>query len=152
MANKDNKCSKLETKNVKSADWDFIFDLQKRTQENTYGFQFDKLSLKELANFWCVNKHALDDEICEMFDALGGIDEGIGNAAWKYWKADHANAEYLSIDDLTENDLKELKFEIVDAFHFLINFAVSINMSGSEMFNMYISKNLENIARQQNNY
>jgi hypothetical protein len=152
MANKDNKCADLNTLDQKSKDWDFIFNLQKSTQENTYGFKFDSLSLEELSKFWCVNKHALDDEICEMFDALGGIDDGIGNAAWKYWKADHEKAKTMKVEDLTDNDLKELKFEIVDAFHFLINFAVSINMSGSDLFNMFKAKNLENIARQKNNY
>jgi len=152
MANKDNKCADLNTLDQKSKDWDFIFNLQKSTQENTYGFKFDSLSLEELSKFWCVNKHALDDEICEMFDALGGIDDGIGNSAWKYWKADHEKAKTMKVEDLTDNDLKELKFEIVDAFHFLINFAVSINMSGSDLFNMFKAKNLENIARQKNNY
>tara|TARA_R100001244_G_scaffold11860_2_gene14019 strand:+ start:620 stop:1078 length:459 start_codon:yes stop_codon:yes gene_type:complete len=152
MANKDNKCADLHTKLGKSEDWDFIFDLQKRTQEGTYGFKFNDLSLKELASFWCTNKHALEDELSEMFDALGGIDDGIGNAAWKYWKANHVLADKMTIDDLSDRDLKELKFEIVDAFHFLINFAVSINMTGSQLFNMYISKNAENIDRQKNNY
>lgn len=152
MANTDNKCSDLEVRNLISKDFDFIFNLQKKAQEKSYGFDFSKMTLKEIADFWFANKHALDDELSEMFDALGGINDGIGNAAWKYWKKDHEEAKAMTIKDLSENDLKELKFEIVDTFHFLINFAVSINMTGSELFDMYISKNKENIRRQENNY
>jgi len=152
MANVDNECKNLEVRNLKSEDFDFIFLLQKKAQEQNYGFDFDKMSLKKIADFWFANKHALDDELSEMFDALGGINDGIGNAAWKYWKRDHERADKMTIQDLSENDLKELKFEIVDAFHFLINFAVSINMTGSEMYDMYISKNRENIRRQNDNY
>lgn len=152
MANVDNKCSDLFVRNLTSKDFDFIFLLQKKAQEQSYGFDFSKMTLKEIADFWFANKHALDDELSEMFDALGGINDGIGNAAWKYWKKDHEEAKAMTIKDLSENDLKELKFEVVDAFHFLINFAVSINMTGSELYDMYISKNRENIRRQENNY
>lgn len=152
MANTDNKCKSLSIENLRSKDFDLIFDLQKSTQENTYNYDFSNMSLKDISNFWLMNRHALSDEISEMFDALGGIENGIGNAVWKPWKQDHKKASSMTINDLSHNDLKELKFEIVDAFHFLINFAVSINMTGSEFYNMFISKNLENINRQKNNY
>lgn len=152
MANIDNKCSKLKVNNSNSKDLDFIFNLQKETQENNYGYNFDNMTLKNICDFWLMNKHALTDELHEMFDALGGIDDGIGNAVWKPWKKDHLQAKKMTIKNLSKNDLKELKFEIVDAFHFLINFAVSINMTGSDLYNMFISKNKENINRQNNNY
>lgn len=152
MANLDNQCKNLKIKNYNSKDFDFIFNLQKNTQEKTYNYDFSKMNLKEISSFWLMNRHALSDEISEMFDALGGVEDGIGNAVWKPWKQDHKKALNMTVKDLSSNDFKELKFEIVDAFHFLINFAVSINMTGSEFYNMFISKNLENINRQKNNY
>jgi hypothetical protein len=87
-----------------------------------------------------------------MFDALGGINDGIGNAAWKFWKSLHCDSEVLTIEDLSDKDLLELKFEIVDAFHFMINFAISIGMTGSEVYSLYKIKNKENFERQENNY
>ena len=152
MANIDNKCSNLKISNKTSKSLDHIFEIQRNAQENNYNFNFKDLNLKELAHVWFSNKHALDDEMCEMFDALGGINDGIGNAAWKYWKSDHAKAKNMTINDLSKKDLLELKFEIVDAFHFLINFAVSINMTGSEFYNLFLSKNQENADRQKRNY
>ena len=110
------------------------------------------MTLKDICDFWLMNKHALTDELHEMFDALGGIDDGIGNSVWKPWKNDNLEAKSMTVKNLSDRDLSELKFEIVDAFHFLINFAVSINMTGSELYSMYISKNLENTNRQKNNY
>lgn len=147
-----NVCSNLKINSKNSDDFDFIFNLQKKAQESAYGFDFKTMSMKEVADFWFVNSHSLQDEIHEMFDALGGMHDGIGNAGWKYWKSKNKITKDIKVSDLSERDLKELKFEIVDAFHFMINFAVSINMTGSELYNMYVSKNEENINRQKNNY
>ena len=54
--------------------------------------------------------------------------------------------------DLSEADLLELKFEIVDMLHFFTNYAVSIGMTPEEMYNMYMSKNQENRDRQKRGY
>ena len=70
----------------------------------------------------------------------------------KYWKKDHNKAKSMTIKDLSDKDLLELKFEIVDAFHFLINFGVSIGMTGSEFYNLFVSKNQENTDRQNRGY
>lgn len=152
MANIDNKCSDLKISNRTSKALDYIFEIQRNAQENNYGYNFDNMTLKDICDFWLMNKHALTDELHEMFDALGGIDDGIGNAVWKPWKKDNLKAENMTINDLSKKDLLELKFEIVDAFHFLINFAVSINMTGSEFYNLFLSKNQENADRQKRNY
>ena len=156
MFEKDSKefnvCSDLKVNQEDVVDINHIFDLQKKRQEETYGYKFKDMSIKQISDFWFMNSHALQDEIHEMFDALGGMHDGIGNAAWKPWKKKNHIAEHTNVEDMTGRDLKELKFEIVDAFHFMINFAVSIGMTGSEMIDMYISKNKENINRQKNNY
>jgi len=133
-------------------EWDRIFDLQKSIQEKVYGYDFQSMTLKELSNFWLMNKHALEDELSEMFIALGGEKDGIGNAVWKPWKKDHYIADRMHIKDLSESDTSLLLFEIVDAFHFLINFAVSCGFSGSDVASAYIEKNKENIRRQEEGY
>lgn len=151
MANIDNECNSLNVNKEKSEDFDYIFELQSQLQERL-GYNFDKMSLKEVCDFWLFNKHAMSDELSEMFDALGGIKDGIGNAVWKKWKSRHDVADRIHVENLTDSDYKELCFEVVDMFHFAINFAISIGMSGSDLFNMYVSKNKENHNRQDNGY
>lgn len=151
MANTDNQCSGLQFGSETAEQWDKIFNMQQSLQERM-GYNFKKMSLQKVAEFWCFNKHAISDEFSEMFDALGGINDGIGNAVWKKWKTTHDKGSSMTVDDLTENDKKELFFEVVDAFHFMINFAISIGMTGSDVYNMYISKNAENFKRQENGY
>ena len=88
MANTDNKCSELEVKDFHTGTEDtlgLIYNKQKELQER-YGFDFKDWSVKRIVDFWMVNKHALGDEVNEMFDAIGGINDGIGSAGWKYWK------------------------------------------------------------------
>jgi len=121
-------------------------------QEETYGFNFEEMSIRDVMNFWHTNTHALIDEIHEMTDALGGIKDGSGNAVWKYWKNDYHKYQDMKVSDLSENDKKELFMEWVDILHFFMNYAASIGMTSQEMYNMYMSKNEENRRRQANNY
>jgi hypothetical protein len=155
MANVDNSCSKLKIENSYDSSTSHlkdILDLQADTQKNVYGWKFENMTLKELMYFWHINNHAIIDEIHEATDALGGINDGIGNAVWKPWKKDHSKTPDMKISDLSEDDLLELKFEIVDILHFFMNMAASIGMSAEEMYNMYMSKNQENRERQKNGY
>lgn len=155
MANIDNSCSKLKIENLyptSTTHLKDILDLQADTQKNVYGWNFEKMSIKDLVNFWHMNSHALQDEIHEATDALGGIKDGIGNAAWKPWKKDHNKAQDMKLSDLSEDDLLELKFEIVDILHFFMNMAASVNMTAEEMYDMYMSKNSHNRDRQKNGY
>ncbi len=151
MANTDNECAHLEIGNLTSKDFDDVVNIQSKLQEKI-GTDFSKMKLYEIAVFWMSNAHAENDEFGEMIDALGGINDGIGNGVWKWWKQDNKKAKNMTINDLSEKDLLELKFEIVDKFHFFLNYMVSIGMTGSELFNMYMSKNSENFNRQENGY
>ena len=128
-----------------------ILNLQAETQETVYGYDFKNMSLREVMNFWHMNNHAIIDEIHEATDALGGISNG-GNAIWKRWKKDYPKFDSMKFSDLSEDDQLECKFEIVDILHFFMNYAASIGMSASEMYNMYMAKNEENRARQQRGY
>jgi len=159
MANTDNSCAALQIEDVWSArpvpeedTLGDIMELQKDTQLNVYGYDFSKMSLRETMSFWHANTHAMIDEIHEATDALGGIKDGSGNAIWKYWKKDYTKYENIKFSDLSTSDQLEAKFEIIDMLHFFMNYAISIGMTSQEIYNMYISKNKENLARQKRGY
>lgn len=152
MANTDNSCSDLQVERKEYPEFDKIFNMQKILQESTYGYKFKDMTLKEIVDFWFMNKHAMDDEQSEMFDALGGVHDGIGNAVWKPWKADNAFTKNMGMENLSERDRKELLMEIVDMFHFFMNYAVSVGFNGSDIANAYVAKNEENVRRQQEGY
>lgn len=159
MANSDNQCKDLiiEGDYVKSTHHlDTLMTLQKNTQENVYGYDFANLSLGEIKDFWLWNTRAIDDEISEAYDALGGIsnngETSIGNAVWKPWKSNYKKGYDMRISDLSEDDVKELKMELVDIQHFLFNMMISVGMNAEELYNFYLSKNKENIRRANSGY
>ena len=155
MANTDNKCAELEIEDLYSQSTDTLGDilnLQSETQRTIYGYNFEEMSLRELMEFWHLNNHSLIDEIHEATDALGGIQDGDGNAIWKKWKKAYDSFSDKKFSDLSSSDQLECKFEIIDMLHFFMNYAASIGMTPQEMYNMYMSKNQENRKRQQNNY
>ncbi len=154
MANSDNKCADLEVKDhhIDSSDsLGLIYNKQIELQKKL-GFDFKDWNLKQISDFWLANKHAMSDELNEMFDALGGINEGIGSAAWKYWKKDNIKAKSMKISDLSESDRLELFYEWIDGLHFYMNFAISIGMTSKDIVNLYIAKNEENHNRQKRGY
>lgn len=155
MANFDNQCSDLLVKDLYSKSKDTLGDimsLQKDTQNNVYGWNFENMTLREIMNFWHVNTHSLIDEIHEATDSLGGVKDGSGNAIWKYWKKDFSKYANMKFSDLSPADQLECKFEIVDMLHFFMNYAISIGMTPQELYNMYMSKNKHNRDRQKNGY
>tara|TARA_R100000951_G_scaffold52643_1_gene44296 strand:+ start:2693 stop:3157 length:465 start_codon:yes stop_codon:yes gene_type:complete len=154
MANSDNTCADLKVKDHFNETKDtlgLIVEKQKELQKRL-GFNFEGLSIKEIADFWMVNKHAMSDELNEMFDALGGINDGIGSAGWKYWKSSNSKAKDLKISDLSESDRLELYYEWIDGLHFYLNFAISIGLTSKDMVNLYMAKNEHNHERQENGY
>jgi len=159
MANTDNQCKDLEVEDVFSKSKNTLADLynlQKDIQENVYGYNFNNLQdgpLPELRQFFDWNYHAIQDELRETFDALGGISDGIGNGVWKPWKKTyHEKAPNMSFNDMSENDKKELKMELIDIQHFLFNMMLAVGMTPEELMNYYFSKNKQNRLRQQIGY
>lgn len=158
MANQDNVCKDLEVEDLYSKSKNTLEDLymlQKNLQEKVFGFDFEKMRsepLNKMKDFFLTNMWAMSDEMHETMDALGGMHDGIGSGAWKYWKHSNKKSFEMSFNDLSENDKKELKMEIIDAQHFLWNLAHAVGMTTDELFNYYFSKNKENIARQKNGY
>lgn len=129
-----------------------LYNLQKDIQENVYGYDFSKLQagpLPELRQFFDWNYHAIQDELRETFAALGGMSDGIANGVWKPWKkAYHEQAPNMSLNDMSERDLKELKMELIDIQHFLFNMMLAVGMTPEELMNFYFAKNAENRRRQ----
>jgi len=154
MANSDNKCSDLNVEDFYTGATDtfgLIYNKQKELQARL-GFSFEGWTLKQIADFWMVNKHAMSDELNEMFDALGGINDGIASAAWKYWKKDNIKAMSMHVEDLSDADRLELYYEWIDGLHFYMNFAISIGMTSADVVNLYMAKNAENHDRQNRGY
>jgi hypothetical protein len=158
MANVDNSCAKLEIEDLWSDRPEpsedtlgDILNLQADTQKYIYGYDFENMPLAEVMRFWAMNTHAMIDEIHEATDALGGISAG-GSAIWKRWKKDHSKYLNMKFSDLSPEDQLECKFEIIDMLHFFMNYAASIGMTSQEMYNMYMTKNKENRARQERGY
>jgi hypothetical protein len=152
MANKDNECKNLEILDKYTESINPLADIiktQKKLQEETYKINFKDLTISEIMDYWHTNTHALIDEIHEMTDALGGNDN---NAVWKTWKAKHNKYKFMYLKDLSEDERKELIFEWIDCFHFLINYALSIGLEAHTIYNYYFSKVNENINRQKKGY
>jgi len=58
----------------------------------------------------------------------------------------------MKVSDLSEDDVKELKMELVDIQHFLFNMMISVGMNAEELYDYYLSKNKENIRRANSGY
>lgn len=131
-----------------------LIDLQKTIQSDVYGYDFKQMrdKMSKLVDFWKWNQLAIQSELMEAFDALGGVQDGIGNAAWKPWKKKHQDIQNMQLSDLSERDLKDLKMELIDIQHFLFNLMISVGMDAEEIFNYYVAKNQENIERQKRGY
>ena len=128
-----------------------MYNLQKDIQENVYGYDFKKLrkgSLEDFRRFFDWNYHAIQDELREVFNALGGMHDGIQSGVWKPWKSSHKKELHkMSYDKLSDRDKKELKMELIDIQHFIFNLMISCDMTPEELMNYYYSKNIENRRR-----
>ena len=148
-----NKCSDLEIPELGDVTLNTVFEMQKKLQQQfpetrTIGNQ----SISATAKAAQRNLHAFLDEVMEYMDALGGINDGYGNGAWKYWKDDNKIAQRQKLTALSAADMKELKMEYVDMFHFFINWGLMIGMTGDEVLQYYVAKNAENFDRQKRGY
>jgi hypothetical protein len=158
MANTDNSCADLPIVDLFSESTNTlqdIMELQKDIQENVYGYNFEELRnqpIEEMRKFFDWNYHAIQDELRETFDALGGVKDGIGNGVWKPWKKSNAQIKTMKFTDLTPSDLLELKYELIDIQHFINNLMLAVGMDAKEVYNLYFAKNAENRNRQNNNY
>jgi CRISPR/Cas system-associated protein Cas10 (large subunit of type III CRISPR-Cas system) len=73
---------------------------------------------------------ALTDELHEM----------LGEVGWKPW----ATSNHINED--------AFKNELVDAWHFMMNLMLVVNMSANELYARYLAKREKNIKRQKDGY
>lgn len=164
MANIDNQCKDLKVRDYfeengygqSKNSLEDLYSLQSETQEMYFAKQgrkpFADFNIGDVVDFLMVTNHAITDELHEMMDAVGGISDGVGNAAWKPWKSANPEARQRKLSDLTEGDIKELKMEWIDVMHFVFNAGLAIGVTPKEFYNYYISKNEENHSRARSNY
>jgi hypothetical protein len=164
MANIDNQCKDLKVKDYfKENGYEHcqnsledLYSLQAKTQQMYFDKQgrksFNDFTIGDVVDFLMVTNHAIVDELHEMMDAVGGIDDGDGNAAWKPWKGKHTEIRDKKLSDLSPGDLKELKMEWIDVMHFVFNAGLAIGVTPKEFYNYYLSKNEENWDRQKRGY
>lgn len=114
----------------------------------------DLSKIGEIYDWLRDNKVALDDEFREVVDALPGMNlpEKDRSALWKKWKVNHLKLREKDISELEPNELKELKFELIDMWHFFMNMMLGLKISSKELFTYYYYKNLENIRRYNSKY
>lgn len=60
---------------------------------------------------------------------------------WKHWKKNKKEVVWENV-----------KEEVVDAFHYMINIALVLKMDADDLYDGFIKKNKENIERQNSNY
>jgi hypothetical protein len=149
------QCSQLEVQNdyhdLRNKGEDalaLIYNMQKSIQEEVYGYDFDQIqsSIENLKKFIDWNEEAIRDEDREMQNALTGIHTY--PSCWKPWKSKHKEAMARSLSDLTEDELKELRYEWIDKLHFMMNEAIAIGLTPEMITNYYVAKNKHNIERQ----
>ena len=139
-----------------------MLDMQKKLQDNIAelmpengNIAPDKLeTLGQIYDFLRDNKLSLDDEFREVIDALPGcnLDAKSRSGIWKKWKKNHMTLRNKKLSELTPEEYKELKFEIIDAWHFFMNMFIALRLDAKEIFCYYYLKNHENFRRYQNNY
>ncbi len=110
---------------------------QKELQERL-GYDFSSMTQEEIIAYIKEFSIHLTQELHEMLYALPYF------KPWKDYKA-MTTEEY-------ENSINNARKEFIDMFHFMLNVALALDMSGKDIYNMYMAKNKENHKRQDEGY
>lgn len=97
----------------------------------------------------------LTDEFRELKNAIGGMSNGekAASAVWKSWKANNVAMRAEFLEDMSKEDMLELRFEVIDMMHFFVNILLATGLTDAkDVFRLYMLKNLENIDRQNRSY
>lgn len=133
------------------------FDLQVALAKKSPEFNVSPDSLSTIGqkfDWLRENKQAFDDEYREIIDALPGMNtlEKDRSAVWKRWKAKYGEIRSKTFEDLSEDELKELKFEYIDALIFFMNMSFALDIDSREIFIYFFAKVAENFNRAKNGY
>ncbi|QHR70776.1 dCTPase [Escherichia phage CLB_P2] len=138
-----------------------MLDMQKSlqvrlaTEKSEFNTNPDELATAGQVVDWLRNqKDYIDDEFRELLTSLGGMSNGekAASSVWKPWKAQHAEFRNRRIDELSPEDQLEIKFEMIDILHFVLNMFQGLGLTAEEIFKLYYLKNAENFARQDRGY
>lgn len=107
----------------------------------------------EMLDWMQLMDDAIADETRELYTSLGGMSNGKdASAIWKMWKKNHGEARARKFSELSPEDQLEVKFEFVDAIHFILSKMIPLGIDAQELFILYYLKNAENFARQERGY
>lgn len=153
----NNACRQLEIKDEYTANAHMgdllteVFEVQD-TLQSAYGFEYNPdIRIGRLMTYLNVQHHALQDELREFFNAVGGVDTN-GAAAWKNWKKEFMITQEKKLSDLSEGELLELQFEVIDMFKFWLNMAMAVGVDAQTFYNLFMSKTRENYDRIKRGY
>lgn len=69
--------------------------------------------------------------------------------SWKHWSRRSGNKQVAESDLFGEEHLREIKMEVVDLLHFVLEHAVLLGMTAEDLASMYFEKNAVNHDRQE---
>lgn len=111
---------------------DIMLTAQRDLQERWMGYSFSDMNLAERIEYVKNMVLALNNEVNS---------ELLGEVSWKPWT--HGDP-YINVD--------AYKGELVDAWHFLMNLMLAVDMTAEELFVLYVQKREVNARRQREGY
>jgi dimeric dUTPase (all-alpha-NTP-PPase superfamily) len=120
----------------------------KRINVNTEALQFllkkqsdlDKIYGQQTTETWDQKVYWLMKKWMAMEDELNEFKNWL---PWKWWTKKIVSPEKASL---------ELKYELVDLFHFWLSSCNTLEMDAQEIIDIYMAKNKENYDRQERGY
>lgn len=114
-------------------------DLQKLIYEKKGGVDHSKTAqtIRELTERLKFNLEAMHQEMAELRDLL----------PWKSW-VEYGKKPYQGIEELGEETLKEIAYELVDLQFFLNNIALALGLTPEEFDRLFYAKYQRNVERQ----
>ncbi len=108
-------------------------ELQKRL-----GYDFCSMAQEEITAYIKEFSIHLTQELHEMLYLLPHF------KPWKDYSA-------MTVEEY-ETGMEEARKEFIDMFHFILNIALALGISGKDIYDMYMKKNKENHKRQDEGY
>ena len=143
--NKPNRCAHLwnidtpELQNQLKDIFDIQLSLQQRLSENGRGLDYTAANFKTRVNDISAQWRNLTLEFAELMERL----------PFKEWKT-YNREERAGF--MTEEQKLETWYEYADMFHFFINIGLALGINGDTLVKLYLTKNDENLKRQNRGY
>jgi len=141
--NPENKCSHLFSKSNTSISITEMFEMQKHLQKELAkrgkGIDFEKATFKEKIDAISTNMTNLTLEFGELLERLP-------HKRWKTYTPEQLNGW------LSEEHRLETCYELIDMWCFFLNIGLCLDIDGQMFMDLYVTKNRENLARQDRGY